>query len=286
MQGYVYLKRKLSGGSILSATIPAVTEEKHFGIFLLFRRLNLPPSCLGMSGSEDEAAPVTKAEFGRLLTAIAGIQDQMQSMKRELVEDREAANERLVKRIRLEKAPLFKKKGHEKQFRFNEEVREKIAAASDCLIATPPAVERAREALKEGEDLIVARQKAIRIADRSEYGWATVEEYEEDELAANSDDEKRLYRAEMRAGRKCKAAAAKGKKKRELLRKDWRSRPQLQLSPVGGDSQNSFSLASNQQSSSSSTRSIPVVQSLGPCFLCGRMGNCRIGKRGLCCALQ
>ena len=85
MQGYVYLKRKLSGGSILSATIPAVTEEEHFGIFLLFRHLNLPPSCLGMSGSEDEAAPVTKAEFGRLLTAIAGIQDQMQSMKREIL---------------------------------------------------------------------------------------------------------------------------------------------------------------------------------------------------------
>ena len=69
-----------------------------------------------MSGSEDEAAPMTKAEFGRLLTAIVGIQDQMQSMKRELAEEREATNERLVKRIRLEKAPTFKK-GHEKQFR-------------------------------------------------------------------------------------------------------------------------------------------------------------------------
>ena len=42
MQGYVYLKHKLSGGNILSATIPAVTEGKHFGIFLLFHRLNLP----------------------------------------------------------------------------------------------------------------------------------------------------------------------------------------------------------------------------------------------------
>ena len=41
-------------------------------------------------------------------------------------------------------------------------------------------MERAREALKEGEDLIIARQKAIRIADLSEYGWAKVEEYEED----------------------------------------------------------------------------------------------------------
>ena len=59
-------------------------------------------------------------------------------------------------------------------------------------------MERAREALKEGEDLIAARQKAIRIADRSEYGWATVEEYEEDELAANSDDEKNC--TELRCG--------------------------------------------------------------------------------------
>ena len=29
MHGYVYLKHKLGGGSILSATIPAVTEAKH-----------------------------------------------------------------------------------------------------------------------------------------------------------------------------------------------------------------------------------------------------------------
>ena len=63
-----------------------------------------------MSGSEDEAAPVTKAEFGRLLTAMIGIQDQMQSMKRELAEERDAANEPLVKRIRLEKAPLHSRR--------------------------------------------------------------------------------------------------------------------------------------------------------------------------------
>ena len=50
-----------------------------------------------MSGSEDEAAPVMKAEFGRLLTAIIRIQDQMQSMKREMAEEREAVNEQLVK---------------------------------------------------------------------------------------------------------------------------------------------------------------------------------------------
>ena len=82
--------------------------------------------------------------------------------------------------------------------------------------------------MKEGERLLVARQKAIRIANRSEFGWATVDEYEEDELAENSDDEKRLYKAEMRAGRKLKAAAAKNRKRKEFLKKEWRFKPQLQ----------------------------------------------------------
>lgn len=48
--------------------------------------------------------------------------------------------------------------------------------------STPPAVERAKESLRKGQRLLVARQKAIRIVDRSEYSWATVDEYEKDEL--------------------------------------------------------------------------------------------------------
>ena len=56
------------------------------------------------------------------------------------------------------------------------------------------------------------RQKLIRIADRSEYVWATVSEYEEDELAEGSDDEKRLYWAELRAGKKSKAGKATKRK--------------------------------------------------------------------------
>ena len=34
------------------------------------------------------------------------------------------------------------------------------------------------------------RQKAIRITDQCEHGWVTVNEYEEDEPAEQSDDEK------------------------------------------------------------------------------------------------
>ena len=229
-----------------------------------------------MAEDENTAAanqsPVTKAEFNRLLAAMEGVQEQIHTMKRELSTEREAADERLAKKIRLDRGMVFKKKTHEKQFCFNEDVREKISSAANSLDTMPPAVERAKEALKEGERLLVARQKAIRIADRSEFGWATVDEYEEDELAENSDDEKRLYRAEMRAGRKLKAAAAKNRKRKEFIRKEWRPKAQLQTgSPTTSDAGS----VSSQRSSSSSSGSIPVVHGLGPCFLCGKMGHFR-----------
>lgn len=65
---------------------------------------------------------------------------------------------------------------------FNEEVWEKILSVANSFNSTPPAVERAKESLRKGQCLLVARQKAIRIVDRSEYSWATVDEYEKDEL--------------------------------------------------------------------------------------------------------
>ena len=77
--------------------------------------------------------------------------------------------------------------------------------------------------------MLTSRQKLIRIAERSEYGWNTVTEYEEDELADGSDDEKRLYKAELRAGKKVKSMRAK-KKKDQPVRKDrvWNPRWQPQ----------------------------------------------------------
>ena len=65
------------------------------------------------------------------------------------------------------------------------------------------------------------RQKLIRMADRSEHGWATVKEHLEDELADDSDDEKRIQKAEFRAGRKLKATAAKNAKKKGGLKQKW-----------------------------------------------------------------
>ena len=218
---------------------------------------------------ESSSAAVTKAEFNELME---GIQDNMSNMKRELSEDREAADDRLVKKMRLTKGVEFKRKGNEKQHVFNEAVRDKFECASKALSATPPAVEKAREALKEGEELITARQKLIRIADRSEYGWNTVAEYEEDELADGSDDEKRLYKAELRAGRKMKAA--KQKRKPSQPKKDpvWRPRWQPSSMVGGGVSvQPSSSMGSKPGVASER----PRASQLGPCFECGKYGHFR-----------
>ena len=50
--------------------------------------------------------------------------------------------------------------------------------------------------------MIAERQKLIRIAERSELGWSVVAEYNADELADDSKDEKRLEKAELSSERK------------------------------------------------------------------------------------
>ena len=52
------------------------------------------------------------------------------------------------------------------------------------------------------------------MADKFKHGWVTVVEYLEDELVNNSNDEKRMQKAEYRGGRKVKAAATKYSKKK------------------------------------------------------------------------
>ena len=60
-------------------------------------------------------------------------------------------------------------------------------------------ISKAQKALQKGENLLNEKQKHILLADKSEYGWATVYEYKQHELADNSDDEKRIFKSELRA---------------------------------------------------------------------------------------
>lgn len=223
---------------------------------------------MATGGSGESSSGVSKEEFSRLMASMNDIKEQMMTWRKELSDERDAADDRLVKKMRLDKGIQFKRKSNEKQHQFNESVLDKLEVAQKSLSSTPPAVERAKEALGEGEQLIKNRQKLIRIADRSEYGWQTVAEYEEDELADGSDDEKRLYKAELRASKKAKAVKAK-KNKVQFPKREWAYKPRWQ--PQTSSSPTALSQPSSGGMKPTST---PRPQHmLGPCFECGKLGH-------------
>lgn len=63
-------------------------------------------------------------------------------------------------------------------------------------------LESAKSSIAEGIELVKNRQKVIKLADSSQLGWKVVQEYQANPIADDSEDEKKMYRAQMRAERK------------------------------------------------------------------------------------
>lgn len=253
-----------------------------------------------------DGGAVSQDQFARLMAAIASsktaVEEQMQGFKRELKESQERVTESVVKKVRRSKCPEFKRRGNEIQFSFNEQVAEKMETVDEELnklgsvassSAGATALDKAKEAVKEGTELLQKRQKLIKLADRSEYGWDLVKEYESDELAADSDDEKKILKAEKAAEKrlaKKKAVAASargGSKNRYAVQKsdDWRS---TGLRAGGAGPQQSWPTAFKSNFSPGVSNSSTMSNGLrraGPCHNCGEFGHwknaCRNPKPGL-----
>ena len=102
--------------------------------------------------------------------------------------------------MRHDKPFEYKKKARGEQARFNAQVEETVQEAQEALstLEEAPALQRAQEALEKDAPLLAERQKLIKIADWSANGWGVVTKY----TADDSDDEKRLEKAEKAAQRK------------------------------------------------------------------------------------
>ncbi len=236
----------------------------------------------GSAEGHTSAVAITQDQFAQLMSAISASQTRMDGQfaefKAEVRQGQEDIASKAVKKARYEKPYTYKRKGNEEQANFNARVDETLAdAESDLALAvagpataTTPALQRVKESLKKGRSLMADRQKLIRLADRSEYGWQVVDEYTADDLAEGSDDEKRIEKAERAAERK----AGKRRKKRSA------DAAAMAAKPRGG---NQFRLVAQAPTAPvpplayhqpKRQATLPVTsRPLGPCFGCGEMGH-------------
>ncbi|XP_072051521.1 uncharacterized protein [Amphiura filiformis] len=124
---------------------------------------------------------------------IRGYQEAVSGRKREKYRGVTEESERSF----AKKEVKWKREGNKRQFEFNQSILELIEESIEKPI-------EADQSLRKALGLLRDRQKLIKLAEQSEHGWTTVAEYETNELAEDEDDEKRIMRAEARAGRKIK----------------------------------------------------------------------------------
>ena len=117
-----------------------------------------------------------------------------------------------------EKSPL-KKRGNEEQFKHNNKVLMKLQEAETSMSGaiSDEKIVTCRTKISEGMTLIKHRQKLIKLADSTDSGWRLVQEYESNPLASDSEDEKRIFKAQTRGRTQNKSRKGKTKRNDKAL---------------------------------------------------------------------
>ena len=97
-------------------------------------------------------------------------------------------------------APDLIRPGCKDQYQHNTVILEHFEAAAHHLREAE--LREALHEIEEGKKIILNRQKLVQLADREENGWTFVKEYQRDELASGSDDEKHMAKARTSSSRK------------------------------------------------------------------------------------
>ena len=145
-------------------------------------------------------------QFAQLLDT--KLDQKLASFKRSFEEkDAIHASERKKLKAESKASSSLKYKGNRIQYEFNISVLDGLQSVKKCLFDGN--LSKASAEVDQQTLSLEKRNKLIRFADKSPGGWAAVEEYESNDLAENSDDEKKLRSAERRAVVKMKQNISK-----------------------------------------------------------------------------
>ena len=106
-------------------------------------------------------------------------------------------NEKLAKRMKTDSKYKFRYKSNQMQFEFNESIYDKVDTVVKLI--KNGSQNRASKLAKSIKEDLEKQNKLLKIADKSTAGWGTVEEYLSDDLASNSEDDRKIKAAERRA---------------------------------------------------------------------------------------
>ncbi|VDI61329.1 Hypothetical predicted protein [Mytilus galloprovincialis] len=118
-----------------------------------------------------------------------------------------SGNDSLAKKLKKEVSVKLKGEGNKNQYSFNSDIVSELLTLQKQTSAEDSVGTNLMGLILK----VNRRNELIRIADKLQAGWSTVREYESDDLASDSEDEKRLRQAENRALKTSKEKKTRGK---------------------------------------------------------------------------
>lgn len=223
-----------------------------------------PPASIAPNAMNNEKA---FQHFAEILDA--KLDQKLASFKRSF-DEREELHSSQLKKLKTESkaSSSFKFKGNKIQYEFNVGILDSIDIVSKSLLEGN--LTKANAELEKQKAEMEKRNKLIRFADKSPAGWTAVEEYESDELAADSEDAKKLRSAERRAISKIKLS--KQAKKTGSTRSAFQNQPS-NLQRLAPRFQTARDFQPFRQSFGQPFLGVRKPQPTDKCFRCLQLGH-------------
>ena len=150
--------------------------------------------------NDSSTSSVQLGEAGASNQAGGPVVDQVFSLFKDYLQNQlETKTKEIEQKSKIDKEVVrLKYRGNQKQFELNAAIDSILESIESETQQSQPSNDRIRSLAKDARELLRKRQKLIKSRD----GWQVVAEYESDELASGSEDEKRLKKARETASRK------------------------------------------------------------------------------------